>query len=985
MKKLLLLLCLWQVAILATGQTNIISGGGECKVDGDPDLNAKLAVADVGMCWTAIDTLTGNKYDYHPGDPEGERWDLVEWSVSSFTGGGDIIYKDDIDSLIVNANYNFGEKILLRDYGTQYRIVPSAEEFETDSLFVIELNLTDRNHPENLFGNSNDLAQVGSQNGKWAMTGGGSPDLEPIRNLVLNPDSTCCASGIYHAPISNDLFVHYLSDTIYANTQYYLSFFFRASTSTPPSGVTLNRLRFREANESYIGNNTSVNLNTSDTIWRRYEVEIPATTQDILPGPGSTDGAVFDFRLTTLAEGDTVYFSNMSLTRDSTYEYIETPSSSTIKKGRAYAFLDLSSRKVNLHEIPPQGTEVQTAQKIIDYAEKQFTAFTLNIPHGLRFTPLDTTLFMRQGTSLQGVYKGNRRDQIDDSYVFVDLDNADVSAIEVLPNLDDNDATAVGVNFYNLRFEVESPCNIVIDAKNVLQGDIYNTTMELYRNAKIGVRYGPETWTEVTDEKLNPLNNTLYNLRIFEASETAGLFSGGALNSVWNSQFHRSNKGAVIEGGTWQFHNTQFEKLDTMGLHVKNGDLVQSLGCYYESPNYEGVGVAGVVVDKCNTFNYIGNSYSTATSTTDHAVLIDTVQKFNAIGNMFNGDYQSDTLLRILQPDLTKKSVFGNNTTLDGRPEAKNSLADMELVAPVIESADILGQTVVQGGYLTEDIKLARAVIQGDTNYVRNSENLAAGWVINASRLTVDLDDIASPYDSELTADKVTLTASTSAKLMQPPLSADLDSTSWWNIKFAIKPGNEAFNDNLSIEGQYALAEGGSIPFSLEFDPSFKEWQFISKTMKFERTPSGNTFQFRVDGDADDYFWFTAVQVSKARTETDYQKTSGGIALIQPKITAPDGLNFIGQITADNWIKSTATLDFTNTTAGTVQELTVNVTGTSQGDLVDVIPLNATVAARGSWTGRVSAIDTVSVKFHNDSSSDYDPPSGDYNIIVTKF
>lgn len=85
-------------------------------------------------------------------------------------------------------------------------------------------------------------------------------------------------------------------------------------------------------------------------------------------------------------------------------------------------------------------------------------------------------------------------------------------------------------------------------------------------------------------------------------------------------------------------------------------------------------------------------------------------------------------------------------------------------------------------------------------------------------------------------------------------------------------------------------------------------------------------------------------------------------------------------------IKSaTATLDFGSTAAGTSSELTIALTGAVDGDDVIVSPPNAATNANSCYSARVSAADTVSVKFNNYSSGAIDPASGTFRVSLIQF
>lgn len=82
-------------------------------------------------------------------------------------------------------------------------------------------------------------------------------------------------------------------------------------------------------------------------------------------------------------------------------------------------------------------------------------------------------------------------------------------------------------------------------------------------------------------------------------------------------------------------------------------------------------------------------------------------------------------------------------------------------------------------------------------------------------------------------------------------------------------------------------------------------------------------------------------------------------------------------------LAGSATLDFPSTNAQTSSELTVTVAGAASGDVVN-IGVPATTNANSCFTARVSATNTVTVKFNNYSASPIDPASGAYKVVVQK-
>lgn len=82
-------------------------------------------------------------------------------------------------------------------------------------------------------------------------------------------------------------------------------------------------------------------------------------------------------------------------------------------------------------------------------------------------------------------------------------------------------------------------------------------------------------------------------------------------------------------------------------------------------------------------------------------------------------------------------------------------------------------------------------------------------------------------------------------------------------------------------------------------------------------------------------------------------------------------------------LSSTATLDFASLVSIGCEDLTITVTGASLGDTVSLGVPNSSVVANGTFTGWVSAADTVTVRFCTMVSGD--PASGTFRATVTKF
>jgi hypothetical protein len=103
---------------------------------------------------------------------------------------------------------------------------------------------------------------------------------------------------------------------------------------------------------------------------------------------------------------------------------------------------------------------------------------------------------------------------------------------------------------------------------------------------------------------------------------------------------------------------------------------------------------------------------------------------------------------------------------------------------------------------------------------------------------------------------------------------------------------------------------------------------------------------------------------------TNYYATSGGVRYTLAKV-----------------LTGSSILDFGATGPGAASNLTVTVTGAAAGDVVSVGVDYSTVAvANGSFTGYVSAADTVTIRYtNNDLTTEYNPASATFKVTVTKF
>jgi len=84
-------------------------------------------------------------------------------------------------------------------------------------------------------------------------------------------------------------------------------------------------------------------------------------------------------------------------------------------------------------------------------------------------------------------------------------------------------------------------------------------------------------------------------------------------------------------------------------------------------------------------------------------------------------------------------------------------------------------------------------------------------------------------------------------------------------------------------------------------------------------------------------------------------------------------------------LSATATLDFGNTAAQTSTDLTITVTGAADGDSVILGVPDGSTLAGGVFSAWVSAANTVTVRFTNETAGALNPASGTFRATVFQF
>ena len=103
-----------------------------------------------------------------------------------------------------------------------------------------------------------------------------------------------------------------------------------------------------------------------------------------------------------------------------------------------------------------------------------------------------------------------------------------------------------------------------------------------------------------------------------------------------------------------------------------------------------------------------------------------------------------------------------------------------------------------------------------------------------------------------------------------------------------------------------------------------------------------------------------------------------------------DSANYVYRGTGGGWqkianeISGSATLDFPSTNNGNKSDLTITVTGATEGDVVSLGIQNSVNLNHSCFTAWVSATDTVTVRFSNYGTGSLDPASATFKVKVFK-
>jgi hypothetical protein len=274
--------------------------------------------------------------------------------------------------------------------------------------------------------------------------------------------------------------------------------------------------------------------------------------------------------------------------------------------------------------------------------------------------------------------------------------------------------------------------------------------------------------------------------------------------------------------------------------------------------------------------------------------------------------------------------------------------------------------------------------------FIRNNNNVLIGDTVNTG-FRFDVNGRARVRDT-LTLSTTPVTADTSANdllvinssngqvrrftgafpgwipTLEQVTTAGNTTTDSLNIKTPL--GKTAVSIT-SLDFSGAENTSGEIIFRNTFDSS----RLKISELGFDRyfTPTSLSKQVRFNNIRDQY------------SQISFPDSSGTLAqrVKANGVTYSAGFNGVVDI-GDYWLSGSATLDFPNTGNGNASDLTITVTGASEGDVVAIGVPNAAIQPHSCYTAWVSATNTVTIRFNNYGSGSHNPASATFKVKVLK-
>jgi hypothetical protein len=153
------------------------------------------------------------------------------------------------------------------------------------------------------------------------------------------------------------------------------------------------------------------------------------------------------------------------------------------------------------------------------------------------------------------------------------------------------------------------------------------------------------------------------------------------------------------------------------------------------------------------------------------------------------------------------------------------------------------------------------------------------------------------------------------------------------------------------------------------------------ETRLYRQTPDSTTF-VQINGDGIKFeYAFDSAGFLKTKYLFPLDTGSIGQSLV---VATNDGNGNTTLEWANQILKASATLNFGSIGAHAYEDLTVTVTGASDGDVVSIGVPNAAAVADASYFAWVSAADTITIRCFNIDGGTINPPSALFKVKVFK-
>lgn len=163
-----------------------------------------------------------------------------------------------------------------------------------------------------------------------------------------------------------------------------------------------------------------------------------------------------------------------------------------------------------------------------------------------------------------------------------------------------------------------------------------------------------------------------------------------------------------------------------------------------------------------------------------------------------------------------------------------------------------------------------------ERNYFYDSEDMYAKgadtkW--STTNINVEVDAFNDPFGKKTAEKWEKISASTNtvqASTTFPKILGDYVVSGW------VRPGEEAFNDNLGITLDFRSASGTAVAVPIDVDFSLKKWQYFEEilTLTDSLGNADTRLEFRMTGDSADYAYVNRFQVHNGSVASEYKKTS---------------------------------------------------------------------------------------------------------------